>query len=115
MIARYEEFDMPYARIDGRELVLRITRPAGQGAGPFPVLLDFHGGAWTHFDHRVDLACGAQKAEGHFGVDVAYMINKRFGVGGLARYTRGSVELAGASDKLTVGGFQVGAGLRARF
>ena len=51
----------------------------------------------------------------HFGVDVAYMINKRFGVGGLARYTRGSVELAGASDKLTVGGFQVGAGLRARF
>ncbi len=51
----------------------------------------------------------------NFGVDVAYMINKRFGVGGLARYTWGSVDLAGASDKLTVGGFQIGAGLRARF
>ncbi len=51
----------------------------------------------------------------NFGVDVAYMINKRFGVGGLARYTRGSVDLEGASAKLTVGGFQLGAGLRVRF
>lgn len=51
----------------------------------------------------------------NFGVDVAYMINKRFGVGGLARYTWGSVDLEGASGKLTVGGFQAGAGLRVRF
>lgn len=52
----YEELDVPYARVGGEELVLRVTRPRGQGDGPFPVLLDFHGGAWTHFDHRVDLA-----------------------------------------------------------
>jgi outer membrane protein with beta-barrel domain len=51
----------------------------------------------------------------NFGVDVAYLINKRYGVGGLARYTWGSVDLDGAGDKLTVGGFQVGAGLRVRF
>lgn len=54
--AGYTEFDVPYARVDGGELVLRVTKPVGQGTGPFPVLLDFHGGAWTHFDHRVDLA-----------------------------------------------------------
>lgn len=52
----YSEFDIPYANVDGRDLVLHVTKPVGQGIGPFPVLLDFHGGAWTHFDHRVDLA-----------------------------------------------------------
>jgi hypothetical protein len=53
----------------------------------------------------------------HLGVDVAYMITPRFGVGGLARYTRGSIEIEGAADdeKLAVGGFQIGAGLRVRF
>lgn len=51
----------------------------------------------------------------NFGVDVTYMLNPRFGVGGLARYTWGSVDLEGASDKLTVGGFQIGGGLRMRF
>jgi acetyl esterase/lipase len=52
----YAEFDIPYATVDGSSLVLHVTKPVGQGSGPFPVLLDFHGGAWTHFDHRVDLA-----------------------------------------------------------
>ena len=51
----------------------------------------------------------------HVGLDVAYMITKRFGVGGLARYTWGTADFAGATDKLTVGGFQIGGGLRARF
>jgi hypothetical protein len=51
----------------------------------------------------------------NLGVDVSYMLNKRFGVGGLARYTGGSVKLAGATEKLSVGGFQIGAGLRVRF
>lgn len=51
----------------------------------------------------------------NLGVDVTYLVTKRWGVGGLARYTRGSVDLAGASDSLTVGGFQIGGGLRVRF
>ena len=51
----------------------------------------------------------------NFGIDVAYLLNKRFGVGGLARYTWGAVDLAGGTDKLTVGGFQIGGGLRVRF
>lgn len=51
----------------------------------------------------------------NFGVDVAYMMNKRYGFGGMARYTWGSADFEGATDKLTVGGFQIGGGLRVRF
>jgi hypothetical protein len=51
----------------------------------------------------------------NLGVDVTYLVTKRFGVGGLARYTWGSADLDGAADKLTVGGFQIGGGLRVRF
>lgn len=49
------------------------------------------------------------------GVDVTYLVTKRVGVGGLARYTWGSADLSGASAKLTVGGFQIGGGVRLRF
>jgi hypothetical protein len=49
------------------------------------------------------------------GVDVTYLLTKKYGVGALARYTRGSATLSGASDKLTVGGFQIGVGGRFRF
>ena len=34
----------------GRELLERIYQP--QGAGPFPTLLDLHGGAWQRKDPR---------------------------------------------------------------
>jgi hypothetical protein len=51
----------------------------------------------------------------HFGVDLTYMVTPRFGVGGIARYSWGSADLAGADESLTVGGFQIGAGLRVRF
>ena len=51
----------------------------------------------------------------HFGVDLTYMVTPRFGVGGIARYSWGSADLAGANDSVTVGGFQIGAGLRVRF
>ncbi len=51
----FREWVVPYARVDGRELRLFVTAPA-EGHGRFPTLLDFHGGAWTHFEPRVDLA-----------------------------------------------------------
>lgn len=51
----------------------------------------------------------------HVGVDVTYLITPRWGVGGLARFTRGSVDVDNASEKLDVGGFQVAGGLRVRF
>ena len=49
------------------------------------------------------------------GVDVQYMVAKKWGIGGIARYTWGSADIAGATEKLTVGGFQIGAGARVRF
>jgi hypothetical protein len=52
---------------------------------------------------------------GNFGVDVQYMIAKRWGVGGIARYSVGSMSIPNASKKLTVGGFDIGAGARVRF
>jgi hypothetical protein len=51
----------------------------------------------------------------HFGVDLTYMITPRYGVGGIARYSWGSADLAGTDDSVTVGGFQIGGGLRVRF
>lgn len=51
----------------------------------------------------------------HFGVDVNYMVNKRFGAGGMIRYVWGSSDVENAGDKLSLGGFQIGGGLRVRF
>lgn len=51
----------------------------------------------------------------HAGVDVTYLLTKQIGAGLLARYTFGSVDLPDAADSLTVGGFQLGVGLRYRF
>lgn len=51
----------------------------------------------------------------NLGVDVTYLLTKKMGVGGILRYTWGSVDLEGASDSLTVGGFQIGIGGRYRF
>jgi hypothetical protein len=49
------------------------------------------------------------------GVDFQYMLRKKYGVGAVARYSVGSVSLPGATEKLTVGGFQIGVGGRYRF
>jgi hypothetical protein len=51
----------------------------------------------------------------HFGVDVTYMVTPRFGVGGIARYSWGSADLVASDESITVGGFQIGGGLRLRF
>ena len=51
----------------------------------------------------------------HAGLDLQYMIAKRWGVGGIARYSVGSTSIEGAGDKLKVCGFQIGAGGRVRF
>jgi hypothetical protein len=51
----------------------------------------------------------------HFGIDATYLITPRYGAGALIRYSVGSVDIEGADDNLTLGGFQIGAGLRVRF
>jgi hypothetical protein len=58
-----------------------------------------------------------KKTTGGFdiGADVTYLLTKKIGAGLLARYTYGSVNLRDATKSLTVGGFQLGVGLRYRF
>ena len=51
----------------------------------------------------------------NLGADLQYMVNKRYGVGGIVRYTWGSADIDGATENLTVGGFQIGVGARVRF
>ena len=51
----------------------------------------------------------------NFGADVQYLVHKKIAVGGNMRYSVGSVSIPGASKSLTVGGFQIGGGVRYRF
>ena len=51
----------------------------------------------------------------HGSLDLNYMFHPRIGVGGLVRYAWGSVTLPNSTESMTLGGFQVGAGVRARF
>jgi len=51
----------------------------------------------------------------NLGVDVTYLFTKKIGGGLIARYTWGTVDIPDATDSLTVGGFQIGVGLRYRF
>ena len=48
--ARYEvkTFDVEYRRDGDTALLVRIYQP--QGTGPFPAMMDIHGGAWTMSD-----------------------------------------------------------------
>jgi hypothetical protein len=57
------------------------------------------------------------KTEGgfNFGADVQYVVYKTVAVGVLARYAWANATIEGADKKLTVGGFQIGGGVRVRF
>jgi acetyl esterase/lipase len=52
------KFDLKISDVDflrtpkGRQLMARIYQP--QGAGPFPTVLDLHGGAWRHKDRLAE-------------------------------------------------------------
>jgi acetyl esterase len=46
--------DMEYLRHGDKPLLARIYQP--RGAGPFPVIIDLHGGAWTKKDRASDVA-----------------------------------------------------------
>ena len=45
-------WDVEFRRAPKRTLMARIYQP--QGAGPFPVLLDLHGGAWNNKDRTAN-------------------------------------------------------------
>jgi acetyl esterase/lipase len=44
----FKSWDLEFRRIPSRTLLARVYQP--QGAGPFPALLDLHGGAWNDKD-----------------------------------------------------------------
>ena len=48
--------DIEYARPGGTALLARFYRPGG--TGPFPAVLEVHGGAWTSGDRFNNTAIG---------------------------------------------------------
>jgi acetyl esterase len=44
--------DVEYRRVGGRSLLAHVFEP--QGPGPFPLLVDIHGGGWNRFDRLRD-------------------------------------------------------------
>jgi hypothetical protein len=51
----------------------------------------------------------------NIGIDGTYLINRMFGAGVFLRYAGAKVDLSDAVQDVSVGGFQVGGGLRVRF
>ena len=51
----------------------------------------------------------------NFGVDLQYLVANKVAVGGIVRYSWASATITGATEKLTLGGFQIGGGVRYRF
>jgi acetyl esterase/lipase len=45
--------DVEYSRPGGTPLLMRLYRP--QGAGPFPIMVELHGGAWCRSDRLADV------------------------------------------------------------
>src|ERR1044071_3386481 len=45
---QFEERDVEYQRLSGKPWLLRVYQP--HGSGPFPTILDVHGGAWHNGD-----------------------------------------------------------------
>ena len=55
--------DVAYLRHGDSELLARIYRP--RGTGPFPMMIDLHGGAWCNGDrHNDKLLCEALARSG---------------------------------------------------
>jgi len=58
--------DLEYLRAAGTPLLARFYRP--EGRGPFPAVLEVHGGAWTGGDRLNNAAIGTHLAEHGIGV-----------------------------------------------
>ena len=101
--------------IAGGPSVFNLT----QGTIAGVAVSEVSGAPWTAV--RIDgVTEGAFKKNGlgfHVAVDVTYMITAKLGLGGLFRFAQGGIQVP-SSDRhrtLTVGGVQVGGGLRVRF
>ncbi len=61
--------DVDYLQVDGKTFKATIYQP--EGAGPFPAILDVHGGAWTREDVRREEHALFDKALAAMGMVVA--------------------------------------------
>ena len=59
--------DVEYLRHEGKPLLARLYRP--KGTGPFPLVIDLHGGAWVNKDRLAD--AGINEAMARNGIAVA--------------------------------------------
>jgi len=74
--ARFEvrERDVEYRQVGGRKLLARVFEP--QGPGPFPMLIDTHGGGWNRFDRTRDGPVLAELAShGLFAASIDFRLN----------------------------------------
>ena len=98
-------------------LARKLDVAVAVGPSMFQVSQDFLSGSAAEGATTVTYGVDRQSGLG-FGVnasvDTTYLITPRYGAGLLIRYTWGKVGL-GATDDVTVGGFQAGGGLRIRF
>ena len=60
--------DVDYLQVDGKTFQATIYQP--EGPGPFPVILDVHGGAWVREDKRRDEHALMAKAPAAMGMVV---------------------------------------------
>jgi acetyl esterase len=61
--------DVDYLQVDGKTFQATVYQP--EGPGPFPAILDVHGGAWTREDVRRDEHALFDKALAAMGIVVA--------------------------------------------
>ena len=97
-------------------LTQKIDVAVSVGPSLIHVSQDFVSGAFDEDTQQVSVVADSQGGIGvgfNVGADTTYMLNSRYGVGLLLRYSWASVGLDAAD--VTVGGFQAGVGLRVRF
>lgn len=71
--------DIEFHRVDGAPLLARIYRPRGEG--PFPAVVDVHGGAWTSGDRMQN-----QDIDRPLAAAGVVVMAPDFRLGGVARY-----------------------------
>ena len=66
--------DVEYRRVGGRSLLAHVYEP--QGPGPFPMLVDVHGGGWNRFDRMRDKPVDIELAShGMFVASLDFRLN----------------------------------------
>lgn len=69
----FETFDVTYATHGAKPLLATVYRP--KGAGPFPIMIDLHGGAWVNGERANDkVLCEAMASAGIVVVAIDFRV-----------------------------------------